>query len=241
MQASKPAIAVPSTGASVTPVAMIAPPGTTLYIAKRGDSIPLVARHYLSQTSYLTSTELVQAIRKANADTHSTFLKPGQPIIIPGILDVPIVEKSVPVTRDFEVRAVYLTGVMAASDRGLRIIRRWREVGGNAVVFDIKDSDGSVNIHFEHPLLGSHRAPIHDLPKFVRFLHSQNMHAIARIAIFRDERLVTTHPELAVKSRRPGQAWREDCNLVLPLPFQSQVQEYYTSLPKREGAALTGE
>src|SRR5205809_7307579 len=146
MQASKPAIAVPSTGASVTPVAMIAPPGTTLYIAKRGDSIPLVARHYLSQTSYLTSTELVQAIRKANADTHSTFLKPGQPIIIPGILDAPIVEKSVPVTRDFEVRAVYLTGVMAASDRGLRIIRRWREVGGNAGVVDIKDSEGSVNI-----------------------------------------------------------------------------------------------
>src|SRR5437868_15347252 len=102
MQASKPAIAVPSTVTSVKPVAMIAPPGTTLYIAKRGDSIPLVARHYLSQTSYLTSTELVQAIRKANADTHSTFLKPGQPIIIPGILDAPIVEKSVPVTRDFE-------------------------------------------------------------------------------------------------------------------------------------------
>src|SRR5438445_11946766 len=237
MQASKPAIAVPSTGASVTPVAMIAPPGTTLYIAKRGDSIPLVARHYLSQTSYLTSTELVQAIRKANADTHSTFLKPGQPIIIPGILDAPIVEKSVPVTRDFEVRAVYLTGVMGASDRGLRIIRRWREVGGNAVVFDIKDSDGSVNIHFEHPLLGSHRAPIHDLPKFVRFLHSQNMHAIARIAIFRDERLVTTHPELAVKSRRTGQAWRENGKLVWTDPSQPKVQEYDIALARRAAEA----
>src|SRR5437660_160751 len=233
MQASKPAFAVPSTGASVTPVAMIAPPGTTLYIAKRGDSIPLVARHYLSQTSYLTSTELAQAIRKANADTHSTFLKPGQPIIIPGILDAPIVEKSVPVTRDFEVRAVYLTGVMAASDRGLRIIRRWREVGGNAVVFDIKDSDGSVNIHFEHPLLGSHRAPIHDLPKFVRFLHSQNMHAIARIAIFRDERLVTTHPELAVKSRRTGQAWRENGKLVWTDPSQPKVQDYNIALARK--------
>ena len=241
MQASKPAIAVPSTGASVTPVAMIAPPGTTLYIAKRGDSIPLVARHYLSQTSYLTSTELVQAIRKANADTHSTFLKPGQPIIIPGILDAPIVEKSVPVTRDFEVRAVYLTGVMAASDRGLRIIRRWREVGGNAVVFDIKDSDGSVNIHFEHPLLGSHRAPIHDLPKFVRFLHSQNMHAIARIAIFRDERLVTTHPELAVKSRRTGQAWRENGKLVWTDPSQPKVQEYDIALARRAAEAGTDE
>src|SRR5437763_15373271 len=133
MQASKPAIAVPSTGTSVTPVAMIAPPGTTLYIAKRGDSIPLVARHYLSQTSYLTSTELVQAIRKANADTHSTFLKPGQPIIIPGILAAPIVHKSIPVTADFEVGAGYLSGVMAARDRGLRIIRREREDGVNAV------------------------------------------------------------------------------------------------------------
>src|SRR5437870_4795447 len=237
MQASKPGIAVPSTGASVTPVAMIAPPGTTLYIAKRGDSIPLVARHYLSQTSYLTSTELAQAIRKANADTHSTFLKPGQPIIIPGILDAPIVEKSVPVTRDFEVRAVYLTGVMAASDRGLRISRRWREAGGNAVVFDIKDSDGSVNIHFEHPLLGSHRAPIHDLPKFVRFLHSQNMHAIARIAIFRDERLVTTHPELAVKSRKSGQPWRENGKLVWTDPSQSKVQEYDIALAKKAAEA----
>src|SRR2546422_6298923 len=241
MQASRPAIAVPSTGASVTPVAMIAPPGTTLYIAKRGDSIPLVARHYLSQTSYLTSTELAQAIRKTNADTHSTYLKPGQQIIIPGILDAPIVEKSVPVTRDFEVRAVYLTGVMAASDRGLRIIRRWREVGGNAVVFDIKDSDGSVNIHFEHPLLGSHRAPIHDQPKSVRFLQRQNTHAIARIAIFRDERLVTTRPERAVKSRRTGQAWRENGKLVWTDPSQPKVQEYDIALARRAAEAGTDE
>ena len=113
-------------------------------------------------------------------------------------------EKSVPVDRDFEVRAVYLTGLMAASDHGIRIIRHWREVGGNAVVFDIKDSDGSVTIPFDHPLLGSHHSAFHDLPKFIRFLHSQNMHAIARIAIFRDQRLVETHPELAVKSHKTG-------------------------------------
>ncbi len=78
-------------------------------------------------------------------------------MIIPGLLSAPIVEKSVPVQRDFEVRAIYLTGFMAASDHGIRIVRHWREVGGNAVVFDIKDSDGSVTIPFDHPLLGSHR------------------------------------------------------------------------------------
>ncbi len=91
---------------------------------------------------------------------------------------------------------------MAASDHGLRIIKHWREVGGNSVVFDIKDSDGSVNIPFEHPLLGEHKVYIHDVPKLVHFLHQQNMHAIARIAMFRDERLVVEHPELAVQSRK---------------------------------------
>jgi hypothetical protein len=231
VQASKPSIAVSSTSNSPTPA--VAPPGTSLYEAKRGDSIPLVARHYLPQTLYLTSTELAQAIRNTNADAHGTFLKPGQQVIIPGILDAPIVEKSVPVARDFEVRAVYLTGVMAASDRGMRIIRRWREVGGNAVVFDIKDSDGAVNIPFEHPLLGSHHSAIRDLPKFVHFVHAQNMHAIARIAIFRDERLVTTHPELAVKSHRTGQAWRENGKLVWTDPSQPKVQEFDIALAEK--------
>ena len=55
-------------------------------------------------------------------------------MIVPGILPLPIVEKTVPVARDFEVRAVYLTGVMAASDHGIKIIqplaRSGRKRGG---------------------------------------------------------------------------------------------------------------
>ena len=78
-------------------------------------------------------------------------------MISPGnFADAPIVEKSVPVAKDFEVRAIYLTGLMAGSDHGIRIIKRWREVGGNAVVFDIKDSDGTVNIPFEQSAAGRH-------------------------------------------------------------------------------------
>jgi hypothetical protein len=66
----------------------------------------------------------------------------------------------------------------------------------------------------------------------VRFLHSQNMHAIARIAIFRDEHLVTTHPELAVKSRRTGQPWRENGKLVWTDPSNPKVQDYDIALAK---------
>jgi hypothetical protein len=209
-------------------------PGATteIYTAQRGESIPAVARQYLHRTAYLTSSELSEAIRAANGKSNTNILKGGEQITIPGILPAPIVEHTIPVARDFEVRAIYLTGIMAASDHGLRIIRHWREVGGNAVVFDIKDSDGSVTIPFEHPLLGKHQVYIHDLPKFVHFVHQQNMHAIARIAIFRDERMVVEHPELAIQSRKNHQPWRENGKLVWTDPSNSKVQDYDIALAK---------
>jgi len=207
---------------------------TEIYTAKRGESIPAVAHQYLNRTGYLTSSELAEAIRRMNGKDNGgrNILKAGEQITIPGILPAPIVEKTVPVAKDFEVRAIYLTGIMAASDHGLRIIRHWREVGGNAVVFDIKDSDGSVTIPFEHPLLGKHQVYIHDLPKFVHFLHSENMHAIARIAIFRDKRMVVEHPELAVQSKRTRQPWRENGKLVWTDSSNPKVQDYNIALAK---------
>jgi hypothetical protein len=214
------------------PAPVIAPPGSDVYVAQRGDSIPSVARKYLRRTKYLTSAELAEAMRISNQNRRGIFLKSGEQIIIPGILEAPIVEKSVPVARDFEVRAIYLTGVMAGSEHGERIIRHWREVGGNAVVFDIKDSDGIVNIAFDHPLATGQRHYISDLPKLLHFLHSENMHAIARIAIFRDEHLVTTHPELAVKSRSSGQPWRENGKLVWTDPSNLKVQDYDIALAR---------
>jgi hypothetical protein len=224
---------VPATAVTVTsqmPAPKLPEPGTTFYETRRGDTVIAVARHYLGQTSYLTSSELAEAIRGSNADIHGTFLKAGQQLTIPGLIDHPMSEKSISVPKDFEVRAVYLTGLMAASDKGIKIVRRWHDAGGNAVVFDIKDSDGTVNIPFEHPLLGAHKTYIHDVPKYVRFLHSQGMHAIARIAIFRDERLVVSHPELAIKSKKTGQPWRENGKLVWTDPSRIEVQEYDIAL-----------
>jgi len=212
---------------------LIAAPVTEIYTAKRGEAIPTIARHYLSRTSYLTSSELADAIRSANHKSEdSNFLKSNEQLIIPGILAAPVTEKTIPVAKDFEVRAIYLTGFMAGSEHGLRVIRHWREVGGNAVVFDIKDSDGSVTIPFEHPLLGQHNVYVHDVPKLVHFLHSQNMHAIARIAMFRDERLVVNHPELAVQSRKNHTAWRENGKLVWTDPSNPKVQDYDIALAK---------
>lgn len=227
---------VPAT-ATISAAPKIPAPGTAFYQAKRGDTVISVARQYLPRTSYLTSNELVAAMRSANPELKGVFVKSGQEITIPGILDAPIVEKSIPVAKDFEVRAIYLTGLMAGSDHGMQIVKHWRETGGNAVVFDIKDSDGTVNIPFEHPLLGAHKTYIRDLPKYTHFLHSQAMHAIARIAMFRDERLVVSHPELAIKSKKTGQPWRENGKLVWADPSRIDVQEYDIALAQ---AAIAG-
>ncbi len=243
-QAAKPAIATQSTGklqtasisatkSTIPDPKLVAAPGTEVYTAKRGEAIPTIAHRYLSRTSYLTSSELAEAIRQVNHKSDSSnLLKANENVVIPGILSSPVSEKAIPVAKDFEVRAIYLTGFMAGSEHGLRVIRHWREVGGNAVVFDIKDSDGSVMIPFEHPLLGQHLVYVHDVPKLVHFLHQQNMHAIARIAMFRDERLVVNHPELAVQSRKNHTAWRENGKLVWTDPSNPKVQDYDIALAK---------
>ena len=187
---------------------------------------------YLPQTSYMTGSELEQAIRKANQDRKGNALKPGEVILIPGYEAGPIVEKPVQVQRDFHVRAIYLTGTMAGSARGLELIRRWRALGGNSIVFDLKDSDGLVNVPFDHPLAPRRTPPIRNLPKFLRFLHGLGLHGIGRIAIFRDEYLVQHHPELAVQSRRTGKPWRENGKLVWTDPSHPEVQQYNIALAR---------
>jgi hypothetical protein len=213
-------------------------PGESWHEVRRGESLPSVARAYLPQTSFMTVAELETAMRQANNSLRGNFLHPGEQIIVPGMLSGPILERPIEVKRDFEVRAVYLTGAMASSEKGMRIINRWREMGGNSVVFDVKDSDGIVNIPFQHPLNSPARRPvIRNLPKFARYLHSLGMHSIARIAIFRDERLVVSHPDLAVHSRRTGQPWRENGKLVWTDPSHPEVQAYDIALAKAAAEA----
>src|SRR5271155_5247691 len=45
---------------------------TETYTAKRGESISAVAHQYLKRTAYLTSSELAEAIRRANGKDNGT-------------------------------------------------------------------------------------------------------------------------------------------------------------------------
>lgn len=206
------------------------PPGTIAYTAAGNTSALAIARLHLAQSSFMTAPELEAAIRKANEG--KAVFKKGQTVFVPGI-EPPVVEKSRPFPKDGEVRAIYLTGSTAGSVRGLELVRRWHQSGGNAVVFDIKDSDGTINVPFNHPLSRKlTHYPITNLPKYVRYLHSLDMHVIARQALFRDDNIARNHGTLAVQSRRTHAPWLENGKLVWSDPSRKEVQDYNIALAK---------
>jgi hypothetical protein len=213
------------------PQAAALPTGTTAYTAKATTTALFLARQNLTNSAYITVAEFEKAIRAANGD-RATFKK-DETVLIPGMEPQPVVEKSRPFPKDGEVRAIYLTGTTAGSAKGIELIRRWHEAGGNAVVFDIKDSDGTINVPFEHPLARKIKNyPITNLPKFVRYVHSLDMHVIARQALFRDDNIAKNHGALAVQSRSLKQPWRENGKLVWSDPSNPQVQDYNIALAK---------
>jgi hypothetical protein len=229
--AEKPAIAAQTPAPTAAAQPQELPPGTISVTAKAVTTAQFLARGHLSESSYMTVAEYVEAIAKANSG--KTSFKKGDVILVPGIEPQPIVEKTRPFPKDTEVRAIYLTGGTAGSAHGIDLVRHWRQAGGNAVVFDIKDSDGTINIKFDHPLarqIKNH--PITNLPKYVRFLHSLDMHVIARQALFRDDNIAQNHGQLAVQSRSLHQPWRENGKLVWSDSSNKEVQDYNIALAK---------
>src|SRR5579864_2998615 len=212
------------------------PPGTISVTAKAVTTAQFLARGHLSESQYMTVAEYLDAIAKAN--NGKTTFKKGDVILVPGIEPQPIVEKTRPFPKDTEVRAIYMTGGTAGSAHGIDLVRRWKQAGGNAVVFDIKDSDGSINIPSDHPLAKKVKNhPITNLPKYVRFLHSLDMHVIARQALFRDDNIAQNHSALAVQSRSLHQPWRENGKLVWSDSSNKEVQDYNIALAKYVAAS----
>jgi len=227
----KPAVTAqnPAPAAAAQPQEL--PPGTISVTAKAVTTAQFLARAHLTESQYMTVAEYVDAIAKANGG--KTTFKKGDNILVPGIEPQPIVEKIRPFPKETEVRAIYMTGGTAGSAHGIDLVRRWHQAGGNAVVFDIKDSDGSINIPFDHPLAKKVKNhPITNLPKYVRFLHSLDMHVIARQALFRDDNIAQNHSQLAVQSRSMHQPWRENGKLVWSDSSNKEVQDYNIALAK---------
>lgn len=141
----------------------------------------------------------------------------------------------VPTSKTTEIRALYLTGVVAGMPRGKRLAQEWRAAGGNAIVFNVKDEDGVVSFNSGLPLANHYARPyIQNLHAWVQWMHAHGLYVIARQDLFKDERLVHAHPELGIHSRATGGLWYQG---RYPDPSLPAVQRYNLALAKEVAQA----
>lgn len=141
----------------------------------------------------------------------------------------------------FAPRALYLSfygvGNTGLRDAALALVR---ETELNAVVVDLKSDRGWVAYPTAMPLaeeIGARRmTTIRDLSGFVRSLHGENVYAIARIVVFKDDPLATARPDLAVR-RDDGTIFRDRENLAWVDPFHREAWDYNIGLAIEAAAA----
>lgn len=155
------------------------------------------------------------------ADAQGRFHVEGTPARVaaraPGYLrrDVPV-ENADAVLRvalqPFKPKALYLTpyGVASAELRG-NALRLAEQTELNALVIDMK-GDASLLPHasaaWRAAGLGEPHPTVRDMGALVREIKARGLYLIARVVVFKDDRLVQAHPEWAVRDGS-GAIWRD--------------------------------
>jgi hypothetical protein len=102
----------------------------------------------------------------------------------------------------FWPKAVYLSlAGVGYSPKREAVLRLADETQMNAVVIDVKDDSGRLSLRRKRTRAGEWDLPsINRISRLLKRLHEQNLYVVARIAVFKDDLLARTRPELALKS-----------------------------------------
>ncbi|MBI4060590.1 MAG: putative glycoside hydrolase [Elusimicrobia bacterium] len=137
-------------------------------------------------------------------------------------------------------KGVHFTGWAAGSTKARRrFIADMKGAGFNAVVVALKDYDGYVFVR-DVPLAvksGAFTNAIPDLPGAVKDFKEAGIYAIARVAIFKDDRLARARPDLAVHFP-DGRIWTNDKGTAWVDPYKKEVWDYALDIASR--AAIAG-
>ena len=116
------------------------------------------------------------------------------------------------------LKALYMTSCVAGTTgcrESLKTLIEKTEL--NAVVIDIKDATGVISFRDED-LQNSQSIKIgckvSDLREYIAGLHEKDIYVIGRISVFQDPYYTALWPELAVKSKSTGEAWKDHKGLA---------------------------
>jgi hypothetical protein len=130
----------------------------------------------------------------------------------------------------FRPKALYLSfygvGHRGLRDAALSLIARTEL---NALVIDVKGDRGMVAFKSGIPLAAQIGAQslitVADMKKLLAELHERAIYAIARIVVFKDTRLASARPDLAVKTVS-GAIYHDRENLEWTDPYSQEVRDY---------------
>jgi len=198
-------LAAPAAGAASSA------PDTLVYTVRDGDTLVKICGLHRHLTNHYSLTDLLTDIRRTNG-LQSNVLRIGQKLRIPVAADEGGARVAETVARGAEVRGIYLTGPACGSSSVFDRVDAFIAAGGNAVVFDGKDIDGSVSYPSRQELASSgegRTAPvIPSLPDMMRRFKARGLYTIGRLALFLDGEIGRTRPDLALHDSTGG-VWRE--------------------------------
>jgi hypothetical protein len=138
-------------------------------------------------------------------------------------------------------KALYLS-YWGADSSSLRnhLIQLLTEVGMNALVIDLKSVRGDVAYRSKLPLaqqVGAQRVrTLKDLPELLAELKQRGVYTIARMTVFKDDKLARGRSDLAVRTL-DGDIWQDKDGIAWSDPLRQEVRDYNLALAE-EVAAL---
>lgn len=129
-------------------------------------------------------------------------------------------------------RALYATAP-AAKQRLDGLIATARRCGLNAIVIDMKDDSGNVFFPSSNSVarqIGALKKPF-DIRGILARLHNNNIYAIARVVVFKDEKLFNANDNAcAIRNRATGKPWIGAPKEYWVDPHSDFVRDYTISL-----------
>lgn len=129
----------------------------------------------------------------------------------------------------FNVKGLYLTVYGTASSKIREAaIQTLKKNNMNALVIDFKGDKGFIPFKVDIPMAQQSGAQdtilVKDMPEMIDRLKKQGIYLIARIVVFKDDRLANAHPEWAVKKN--GSVFKDREHLRWVDPFRKEVWDY---------------
>lgn len=146
------------------------------------------------------------------------------------------------IERPEHVRGIYLTGNSAGlKERFANLVNLVNETELNSMVIDVKDDHGEISYRITDVELakqiGANTNKISDIEALMETLAENNIYPIARVVIFKDNKLASKRPDLAVKNL-DGTVWVESGSKVGWVdPHSREVWQYVADISK-EAARL---